>query len=613
MNRSLRLGAMSLLCAIIPLIVSPASATLTKMRNLTTNFADGAYPVGALVNNGGTFYGCTQTGPDGAGYGSFFKMSSAGTVTTLNTFSGGATSPYQPNSGPVLHGTNTYFGTSIYGGTSNAGTIWKAVVSGSTATVTVVHSFTGGATDGTYGYAGLIVGSDGLLYGTTYSGGVHNQGIVYSFDTTTNTFTLLHSFDSTVDCYDPYMGVCEGPDGMLYGSSQYCTGFYGGVYRLNKDGSGYAFVHGFAGADTAGYYPFSDLVKGNDGKLYGTCYAGTVNGAGSVFRVNTAGAGSVETVWSFDGYTGASPGIPYATDPQVRMTNGTGNIMFGYTRTGGLHGYGTIFKVDTSTNAVTLLASLGQTDANQTLNPLLLSGTTMYATSYYGGAGAMSGPSGSPTGWGSSVSCTTGGTFKLLHSWFIRDGYNPYDSPTAPISGFCYGTSYYGGQFGWGAVYKIGSTGSFTYSILHSFDNYLNEGAYPQGGLYKASDGSLYGTTVAGGLFGNGTIFKITTAGAFTVLHHFRAGYEGYQPFRKLVQGFGTDKNLYGVCWSSGPMGYGTVFKISTSGSGFQVIHYFSNLDGRYSACQLTVDNNGTTTTFLYGTTYAGGANSYGT
>src|SRR2546426_4841019 len=124
MNRSHRAGAMALLCAfILPPLLTPASATFTKMRNLTSNYADGNYPVGVMVNNGGSFFGCTQTG--GAGYGTFFKSSTAGTVTTLASFTGGAAGPYYPNSGPVLHGSNTYFGTSIYGGASAVGTIYK--------------------------------------------------------------------------------------------------------------------------------------------------------------------------------------------------------------------------------------------------------------------------------------------------------------------------------------------------------------------------------------------------------------------------------------------------------------------------------------------------------
>lgn len=607
-NAAMILSAFALLSAALP-----ANASQTKMRNLSNGYADGGYPVGALVNNAGTFYGFTQYGQDGAGYGSMFKMTTTGTVTTLVNFTGGATSPYQPAAGPVLTSTNTYYGTSIYGGTSGTGTIFKAVVSGSTATVTVVHSFTGGAADGQYAYAGLIKASDGLLYGTTLYGGANNQGIVYSFDPASSTFTIRHSFNSSADIYYGETGVCEGPDGKLYGSNPYCAGFNGGVYRINKDGTGYSLVYGFSSTDPAGYNPWSDLVKGNDGKLYGTCYSGGANGIGTIFRVNTAGAGSVEPVWSFTGFEGASPGYPYATNPQVRMTTGIGNLMYGATRAGGLYGYGTIFKLDTSTNTATLLGNLAQTNGDQSLNPLVLNGATLYATSYYGGLSGQSGPGGSPTGWGSTVSCTTTGTLKLLHSWYIQDGYFPYDSPTAPISGYCYGTTYYGGQFSVGTIYKIGTTGSFTYSVLHSFNNYLLEGAYPWGGLFKAADGALYGTTSGGGLFGYGTIFKVTTSGVLTVLHHFRASQECYSPYRKLVQGYGTDKNLYGTCWVGGPAGYGSVFKIDTAGKTFQIIHYFGNLDGRNSACQLTVENDGITTKYLYGTTYAGGTSGVGT
>src|SRR5205085_6482187 len=106
-----------------------------------------------------------------------------------------------------------------------------------------------------------------------------------------------------------------------------------------------------------------------------------------------------------------------------------------------------------------------------------------YGTSYYGGASEASGPGGYFAGYGSAFSCTSTGTLKLTHSFYIRDAYEPYDSPTVPISGFSYGTTYYGGQFGSGAIYKIGTTGAFAFTILHSFNNYAYEGFAPTGGL----------------------------------------------------------------------------------------------------------------------------------
>lgn len=584
-------------------LAQPALATYTKMHDLSTNFADGAYPVGQLANNGGVIYGFTQYGVNGSG--SFFKMTTAGTVTTIKEFAGGAGNPSYPNAGPVVANATTFYGTSLYGGTSGLGTVFSITTTG---TIVILHSFTGGVADGQYCYAGVTIGSDGKLYGTTINGGTKNQGTVWSMTTTGGSFTVIHSFDATVDAYYPYMGVTEASDGMLYGTVYYAAGFNGGVYRLTKDGVTYSFLHGFSGGDPAGYYPFSDLARANDGKLYGTCIYGGANGLGTIFKVDP-GSGSVTAAWAFDGYTGAFPSWSYGTNPQNRMTVGTGNLLYGVTHEGGMNGFGAIFKFDTSSTTATLVASLTQTTANTYPNPLLLIGTTLYGTSFYGGTTAAGGPN----GWGSAFSSTTSGTFKALHTFYVRDLRNPGDSQII-ISGYGYGTALYGGQFDQGAVYKINVASPFSYSVLHSFNNGFSEGYYPYAGLYKGVDGALYGSTYAGGAYGGGTIFKMTTAGVITILHHFRQGLEGWDCYRKLVQGYGNDKNLYGTCYQGGPSGFGSAFKISTAGV-FSVIHYFNNLDGRYPGSQLTVepDTGLNTTKALYGATYQGGANNLGT
>lgn len=604
---------MALLCALIlaSSIVQPASATYTKMRDFSVNYADGAYPLGQFALSSGVLYGFTEYGVNGAG--SLIKVSAAGTVATLNNFTGGATSPYTPNSGPVISGT-TLYGTSIYGGTNNIGVIFKSTLTG---TISVLHSFTGGATDGAYGYSGVILGSDGNLYGTTYNGGTKNQGTVYQYNLSTNVFTILHSFDSTVDAYLPFTGLCEGPDGYLYGTVYYATGFNGGIYRVKKDGTSYSFIHGFGGADPAGYYPRCDLVKASNGKLYGTCTNGGANGIGTIIAVDpagNAGAGSVSLVWTFDGYTGSTPGNDYANSMQYRLAIGAGTAIYGIARYGGTYGYGTIFKLDTSTGLVTLVVGHTQQTGNTTSGPLTLNGTTLYGGGYYAGTTASSGAGGAPNGVGSFFSCTTTGTLKLLHSFFIRDLRNPQDSPTVQIGGFLYGTALYGGQEDQGAIYKISATGpSYTYTLLHSFNSNLQEGHYPYQGLFKAADGALYGSTYSGGIYGYGTIYKISTAGVFTILHHFRGNLEGYDCFRKFTQGAGTDKNLYGICNLGGTNNVGCIFKIDTAGKNYQVIHYFHASDGNYPHSELTVEKDGSgNTKYIYGTTYSGGAHNYG-
>lgn len=588
------------------------------MRSFTTAYADGAYPVGAQALSGGYLYGFTQQGT--TGYGSFYKQTVAGAVTTLNNFTGVAPNVYYPNAGPVVGASpSTMYATCMYGGTGGIGMVFSISTGG---VVTDLHSFTGGTTDGSTPYGGVIFASDGMLYGTTFGGGLYSNGIVYKLDPVTKVFTVLHHFNSAVDGYYPMTALCEGPDGKLYGSLYWTAGASGGVYSLTKSGSDFAILHGFSSADPAGNNPYSDLVRGPGAstKLYGTCQYGGAGGVGAIFSVDTA-TGAVAAVASFDGYNGATPGQNFGTSGQSRMTPApSGTLMYGTTRYGGPYGYGTVYKLDTATGVLSLLAGMTRQMGNTSVGVLTLSGaTTMYGASYYGGAGATAGIGGAPEGWGSSVSCSTTGLLKSTHSWYLRDGYNPSDGPTTAIGGYLYGTAAYGGLWGFGTIYKVKSipdaSGNYAYTVLHHFNNYVGEGYYPQGGLFKAADGALYGATSAGGVFGAGTLFKCTTAGVVTVIHNFRGSIEGSGTYQKLVQGVGTDKNLYGCLFSGGAGGHGSVYKCSTTGTTFQILHYFTNPDGSNPACQLTVEKDPVTlnTKALYGGSYAGGSHGYGT
>lgn len=605
-------GATALLCAIIlhSLCLSPAQATLTKLRDFSTAYADGAYPVGKTVLTGGNVYGVTEYGS--TGYGSVYKMTTAGAVTTIYDFNSAVTSPRNPNAGLILVGTKLY-GTGFTGGANNKGCVFEITTAG---TLTIRYSFGATATDADRPAAGLIYNSaDGFLYGTTLYGGAKAVGTIYKIMPDGTNYSVIKEFDNAVDCYYPRGTVCLGPDGKLWGTTYDCKGFYGGVYKINTDGTGYTFVYGFGSTDTRGNRPLCDLVKGNDGKLYGSCIDSGPNNMGTLFSIDTSN-NLVSLVWAFDGYTGAEPGFAVDNWSQYALTvaSGTSTLIYGVTRYGGYYGYGTVFKLDTATGIVSLVTSLTLTTANGRSNPLTQNGSTLIGTSYWGGATATTGPDGNLNGWGSAFSCTTSGTLKLLHTFYIRDGYTPDDSPTASIAGYLYGTTYDGGAYGTGAIYKINAT-TKAYTVLHSFNNYWEEGTSPIGGLIKASDGALYGCTYTGGRFGNGTIYKITTAGLLTVIHHFRGALEGWDAYRKLVQGYGNDKNLYGVCYQGGVSGYGSIFKCDTAGKNFQVIHYFGGPDGQYPGCTLAVepDTTNNTTKWLYGTTYQGGANSVGT
>jgi len=179
-----------------------------------------------------------------------------------------------------------------------------------------------------------------------------------------------------------------------------------------------------------------------------------------------------------------------------------------------------------------------------------------------GGGGANDNDEYCPNGCGTVFKITPGGTLTTLHSFDVTDGYNPYAGLVQATNGDLYGATLAGGDLtcgtptGCGTIFKITPGGTFT--TLHSFDG--TDGVNPYGALVQATDGDLYGTTQVGGANGDGTIFKITPGGKFTTLHSFD-GTDGAAPNAGLIQA--TDGNFYGTTYALGANDDGTVFSLS--------------------------------------------------
>jgi uncharacterized repeat protein (TIGR03803 family) len=194
------------------------------------------------------------------------------------------------------------------------------------------------------------------------------------------------------------------------------------------------------------------------------------------------------------------------------------------------------------------------------------------------------------------------------------DGANPAAGLIQGSDGNFYGTAYEGGESGDGAVFKITLAGAET--VLYSFTGKIGDGANPQAALIQGTDGNFYGTTKNGGTIGVGTVFKITPAGVETVLYSFTGkNGDGANPQAALIQG--GDGNFYGTTYYGGTTGTsangsGTVFKITPSGTLTTLYSFCSQTnctDGEYPDAGLILATDGD----FYGTTYGGGAASSGT
>jgi uncharacterized repeat protein (TIGR03803 family) len=211
--------------------------TVTNLHSFGSSPTDGQLPWAGLVQGSdGNFYGTTEGGGTTNNNGTVFRISPSGTYTNLYSF---GTSPKDgaiPNAGLVQGSDGNFYGTTVIGG----GTVFRISPSG---TYTSLYSFAGYPTDGQYPEAGLVQGSDGNFYGTTEGGGTYSGGTVFRISPS-GSETNLYSFGSyPTDGVAPFAGLVQGSDGNFYGttylggSSANCDGGCGTVFRINSSGT----------------------------------------------------------------------------------------------------------------------------------------------------------------------------------------------------------------------------------------------------------------------------------------------------------------------------------------------------------------------------------------
>jgi uncharacterized repeat protein (TIGR03803 family) len=320
----------------------------------------------------GNFYGTT-----GGGLGTVFKMTPAGTVTVLHTFIGGADGA-NPSAALVQAGDGNFYGTTSFGGTFNDGTVFMMTPAG---TVTIMHSFNGGTTDGAVPFAALIQATDGNFYGTTSDGGASNTGTVFKI-TPSDTVTVLYSFTAGNDGAGPAARLLQATDGNFYGTTSSGGAFgVGTIFKMTSSGA-ITVLYTFTGG-TDGAAPFAALIQSADGNFYGTTSLGGASGFGTAFKMTPSG-----TLTVIHGFTGgATDGANPST--LIQTTDGTfyGTTGFGGTGCSGQPGCGTVFKM-TSGGAVTVLHLFtGVADGATPLCALTqATDGTFYGTTYSGGA-----------------------------------------------------------------------------------------------------------------------------------------------------------------------------------------------------------------------------------
>lgn len=311
-------SSLAKLCALVFFtffLVFLASARQTKIL-FKFKPREGAHPWNAMViDSAGNLYGTTQEGgipgcgPQDNGCGVVFQLAPQpdGTYTeqTLYRFRGGTDGDLL-YAGVVLDSGGNLYGTTAAGGAEDYGTAYELSPGVGGWTKTLLHSFAAGPGDGEYP-GPIVFGQDGNLYGTTYVGiNPCGNGTVYELSPNAQsgwTENQLHCFSSASDGFGPSAGVIFDPSGNLY-STTYIGGPNGNgtVFELSPSGGSWTetILYSF-GQNGSGIYPYSSLVRDNDGNLYGIYYGG-------VFQLTPSGSGWIYSViYTYPGPHGIGP------------------------------------------------------------------------------------------------------------------------------------------------------------------------------------------------------------------------------------------------------------------------------------------------------------------
>lgn len=301
---------------------------------------------------------------------------------------------------------------------------------------------------------------------------------------------------------------------------------------------------------------------------------------------------------------------------QAGLVSDTSGNLYGTTAYGGTYGNGAVFELTLISGGAwteTILHSFnGGTDGRFPQAGLVLdSAGNLYGTTYNGGDYF-------DFGTVYELSPTAGGSWTetILHSFNDdgTDGINPSASLIFDAKGNLYSTTPYGGAYGAGTAFELipAAGGAWTEKVLHSFDHNGTEGYSPYERLAFDTSGHLYGATTSGGVYGYGVVFELTPAAnrawKYLPLHEFRNNPDGYAPFALTLDAAG---NVYGVTSLGGTHSHGTAFELTPKpGGGLwteKILHNFNNNDedGAIPEGALTLGPSGT----LYGVTQTGGAN----
>ncbi len=604
--------------------------TYTKKFDMVT--ATGSKCTGSLIQaSDGKLYGVTTLG--GANNKGVLFQYDITTNTYTDKVDLDASSGWGVGNQLIQASDGYLYGTGYFGGTNNAGTLFRYDISSNT--FTKLFDMTTATGNGPYG--SLIQASNGKIYGTTRFGGANSVGVIFEYNITTNTYTDKIDLASSTG-NDPQWNMIQAGDGNLYGTTRAGgTNSNGVIFQYNPTTNTYTDKYNFD--NTHGSTPNS-LVQTSNGVLYGTTNAGGTSSLGVLFQynyttntytveinLNTPGAVNISssTILATDGKLygnssfggSASSGLIYQYDigtntlvtkystrrnpdgasPNCSLTQVSSGNLYGITMTGGANNKGVIFQYDVPTHTFTNKLDLTSANGSSAQNKMVLAGDgNLYGMTYGGGANAF----------GIIYQYNiTNNTYTDVHDFVNNTGMLGIGGMVLANNNKLYGMTSFGGANGNGVLFEYDYT---TSSYTKKYDLSSSSGNNSQGTMLLASDGKLYGVNKSGGAHTVGTLFSYdVTSNTYTKLYDFDFNNSGgYQPYSSLIQA--SNGLLYGTTLSGGANGAGIIFQYNITTNTFTSDFDMDDATGRFQTGDIIQAADG----YIYGITQVGGAHNSG-
>jgi len=461
-----------------------------------------------------------------------------------------------------------------------------------------------GASDG-----GMAISDEGIIYGSTFSGGSFGSGVIYSINHDGTEYKKLHEFTWGLSMTNFPATVVVGSDDMLYGTNHLGSTSYGCIYAVAKDGTGFKEVLNF---NSVGMQSPAGLFQGQDGRLYGLS-RGSSSSAPQLYRVNTDGSG-FESIHTFSSDEGPGYSIYQGTNERI---------------------YGTLTKDDGS------IFSCEPDGSDYKILHIfnMAEGANPSGGIYQAPDGFIYGrtTTGADNGLGTVFRLQADGSnFEILTHSFLG---SPSSRPYVDDEGTVYGFTSDGGEYSNGTLFKVAADSE---EILYSFGApnlaayYTNEGVTevddnfvmfamprnltspleitivgitPENTLIthslpvvtnssgisrpvKGPDGFLYSTTQFGGANLQGLLFRTKADGSlYSAVHNFSQA-TGMAPYGEILVGL--DGRLYGTCFQGGNANSGVIYAVNNDGSNYTVLHHFSFPTGQIPLAGLIQGSDGT-------------------